>query len=499
MSILKLHLKVFRFDATKDYNPAYQSCIVEYAPNWHLSDVLSHIPLRDFGYDKTYLGLRLNEVAVFEDLAVLDLVTRFSKEWVLEPLSTRYARHDLLMDEEAILEGYQRFFHSAPFLTHEERCALSKYTNINFIQLSYPEGYFGDGFFLYIKWLMGRYPHRAKDLLQSIADPKYGVMGFVSPHPYLYPTSARIDTEIYDLQKMLIQSSNCPVANNAWARLGKNFESKYQFKTPHLAKDQGDFLLFNAYDKAFNSAPLLKSVKSLLERLGVRVIETECCFDGGYWGRLGDLEKFLSANAYNMALAQKMGVPLLLCDQDSYANALYAQELLQDQELREKINTTLSPYGLEYQDASLTYLNTHLKNLGLELQKVFEGFSSVLFAPEEESYTPLFDSLKLACKTPLFAKQTCAHLLDINTPLALKRFGAMRYDAIDLGADFLLTTSISQFHMLDSLAKQASKACQRDHDSTSTLFLSQLLLLGMGEKDTRMLGLDAHQHPFIFL
>ncbi|MFC3847736.1 DUF5644 domain-containing protein [Helicobacter baculiformis] len=499
MSVLKLQIKVFRFDARKDYNPSYQLAQVEYALDWHLSDVLAHIPLQDFSYDRMHLGVRLNQVAVFEDARVLDLIAQFGKEWVLEPLSLKYARHDLCMDEEAILKDYQRFLHSAPFLTQEERHELARYTNINFVQPSYYEGYYGDGFFLYVKWLMGRYPHRSKDLLQSIADSKYGVMNFVSPKPYLYPPSDRIEQEIYDLQKWLIQASNCPIANNVWAHIGKNLESKYQLKTPQTSQVQGDFLLFNGYEKTYNSAPLLQSAKALLARLNLRVLEAECCFDGGYWGRLGDLEKFLSANAYNMALAQKMGVPLLLCDQDAYANALYAQELLTEETLREKVNQHLAPYHLEYQQASLVYLNAYLLENIPTLSSVFSGFSSVLFACEDCNYHALFQSLGLACHTPLFAKQSITHLLDTNAPLALERFGALRYEAIDLGVDFLLTTSVSQFHMLDTMAKRASKAYSRDHDNTSVLYLPQLILLGMGEDNAQVLGLHGHQQPFNFL
>ncbi|WP_120945735.1 DUF5644 domain-containing protein [Helicobacter labacensis] len=499
MSVLRLHIKVFRFDALKDYNPSYQLAQVEYTPSWRLSDVLAHIPLQDFSYDRAHLGVRLNQVAVFEDALVPDLIAQFGREWVLEPLSLKYARHDLRMDEQAILRDYQRFLHSAPFLTQEEREELARYTNINFIQPHYPEGYYGDGFFLYVKWLIGRYPHRAKTLLQSIADAKYGVMGFVSPKPYLYPPSDRIEEEIYDLQKWLIQASNCPIANNTWARLGKDLQAKYQFKTPHLCQDQGDFLLFNGYEKAYNSAPLLQSAKALLTRLNLRVLEAECCFDGGYWGRLGDLEQFLSANAYNLALAQKMGVPLLLCDHDAYTNALYAKELLEDEALKEKVNQNLAPYGLEYQQANLVYLNAYLLENTPTPTNLFTEFSSVLFAPDCSDYGAIFKTLKLTYHAPLFAKQSLTHLLDTNASLALERFGALRYEAIDLGADFLLTTSLSQFHMLDTMAKKASKAHSRDHDSTSVLFLAQLVLLGMGELDPQILGLHTHQQPFVFL
>ncbi|CCB79921.1 hypothetical protein HBZC1_09350 [Helicobacter bizzozeronii CIII-1] len=89
----------------------------------------------------------------------------------------------------------------------------------------------------------------------------------------------------------------------------------------------------------------MQSTRVLLSRLKVEFVELTCCFDGGYWGRFGDLEKFLSAQAYNLALAYKSGATLLFCDEDSYANALYAKKILDESpEWQEKIQKILAPH-----------------------------------------------------------------------------------------------------------------------------------------------------------
>lgn len=36
MSVLKLHVKVFRFETNKDYNPAYESYFLEYQEDQYL-------------------------------------------------------------------------------------------------------------------------------------------------------------------------------------------------------------------------------------------------------------------------------------------------------------------------------------------------------------------------------------------------------------------------------------------------------------------------------
>lgn len=43
MSVLKLHVKVFRFETNKDYNPAYESYFLEYQEDQYLLDLLKQL------------------------------------------------------------------------------------------------------------------------------------------------------------------------------------------------------------------------------------------------------------------------------------------------------------------------------------------------------------------------------------------------------------------------------------------------------------------------
>ncbi|WP_281746705.1 DUF5644 domain-containing protein [Helicobacter suis] len=501
MSLLKLQIRAFRFSAKEDYNPAYPLYVVEYQLDWTLRDILAHIP--DLSYDQTHLGLRINRVVVFENLSINTLINRFGKEWILEPLATKYVLKDLLMDTEGMLKPYQNFFKSASFLTEAEKSELSRYIHINAITPKSDSDYFGDGFFLYTKWLMNRYPHRTPDLLQNLADKHHGAMHFVSLKHYIFPKNDVIDTEIYSLQQQLLNASN-PSANNPWAHLGK---INYTFSKPKIPDKQARFLIYNAYNSVFNSAPLLQSSRLLLWHLGVDFLELPCCFDGGYWGRLGDLKQFLTANAYNLSLAYKVGAALLLCDEDAYANACYVKTILdRDEKLREEVQQDLAAYDLEYHpDVQITYLNYFLNKQAesLEIKHSFQDFYTSLFQDyhldQPTDCDALFTKLNLRCNSPLFTKESYAHLLDVDMDSALYESARIRYEAIDLGVDFLLTSSVSQFHMLDTLAKKASKIYQRDHDNTSVLFLPQVILLALGQNDPKALGLDTHQNAFTFL
>ncbi|BEG56494.1 Heterodisulfide reductase, subunit B [Helicobacter sp. NHP21005] len=445
------------------------------------------------------MGLKINQIAVFENLELSALIARFGKEWVLEPLAIAYAKQDLLLNEEALLEPYANFFKSAPFLTKEERAELAKYTNINTLTPKEHAGYFGDGFFLYAKWLMGRYPHRSPEILSSIADKQHGVMHFVPLKHRIYPESDALDLEIYGLQQMLLNDSKCPLANNPWAKLGNIV---YNFPKPDASK-QAPYLLYTAYPQTYNFAPLLMSTRLLLQKLNLHFVELPCVFDGGHWGRLADLEKFLSANAYNLALAHKVGGVLLCAEEDVYQNATYTKALLgSEPSLLESVNNSLAAYDLSYSPkAQVVFLNDLLAKEVLQLEPItpFKGFSAVWFKESAQEHPALLRWLNLHTHSPLFSKESYAHLLDIDREMALKESARIRYAGIDLGVDFLMVDALSQFHMFDTLAAQGSSAYQRDHDSTSALFLPQVVLLALGERDMKALGLDSHKNAFNFL
>ncbi|PAF48697.1 hypothetical protein BKH41_05365 [Helicobacter sp. 12S02232-10] len=510
MSIHKLHLSVFRFDAKKDYNPFYEKCDFDYEENFLLSKILGSLSLRDFEYDKD-IALKINGIAVFDDLKVDDLVERFGKEWILEPISIKYAFKDLLIDKQAVLSFYSAFFQAGDFLTSTEKAEFLKFININFISPQRNPDYYGDGFFLYVRWLFGRHPKEAKRLLKSIADAKNGVMNFVSVKRFVHPENDAIDKEIFEIQKMLTQASKCPFAGNEWSSFSRDIDSKYYFpsnQNSQKATKKPTYAIFNGYEKGWNFEPLIISARELLGKIGLETLDLNFCFDGGYWGHFCDYEKFLFANAYNMALAHKNGAILLLCDEDAYANAAYAKKILNsDDALVESINEKLKEYALSYdRNIEIKYLNEMIVNEFIwNVAQGFNGFGTVLFAGSFSSavgklcYDGFFEKISLKRYQTTFQNESYAHLFEVNRVSALKQSGAIRYEAIDCGIDFLLSASMGQFEMFDTYSKKASKLYERDFDPVPTLFLPQLVLISMGEKDYRKIGLHLHKNKVNFI
>ncbi|PAF53126.1 hypothetical protein BKH42_07495 [Helicobacter sp. 13S00482-2] len=508
MSINKLELNVFRFDADKDYGATYEKCTLEYRKDFTLKNILELLPLRNFQYDKN-ISLKINGISVFDDANVIDLVRHFGSEWVIEPISTKYAYKDLLIDKKSAMNFYHNFFATATFLTQSEKNEFNKFININFISPQKNPDYFGDGFFLYVKWLLSRYPNEAKRLLESIADIKNGVMNFVSVKDFIYPKNDQIDKEIFELQAMLTQISRCPISGNTWAKLGKEIESRYIFSPLDKIQDASRaYALFDGYAKGVNFEPLLIASSTLLEKNNKKTIRMKFCYDGGYWGRFCDPRKFLIANAYNMALAHKNNAILLFCEEDAYCNALYAKNILdKSAQTIQSINEELKKYDLVYDcGIELKYLNKMIIDaFHINFSKVFCGFSTISYSgslccdESEICVERFFDKISLKGIQTIFQKECYYHLLDINEPSSLEQSAVIRYEGIDLGIDFLCTLSMGGFEMFDTHAKKSSRVYKRDFDITPVLFLPQIALLGMGEKDLKKIGLHLHKNKVSFI
>ncbi|STQ86533.1 hypothetical protein LS73_003800 [Helicobacter muridarum] len=232
---MRLCLDVFSFDSRIDFQNGYVRVELHCPPKSTLKNVLEKIPSKLFGYqefgvDLDFIHCRINGIAVLEDLAVKDLVDKFGVLWVVEPLSKRYVKKDLILDLDLAFQRYQGFFYMANFIYSSEREELKKYLLINFIATSYDDEYYGDGFLLYIKWLMGRHPMQIANLLRFISHKENGVFSHIPVANLIFPENPIIDDEIQSLQSQLINSSRCPIHKGEWVFLGKQLDMDYGFQ-----------------------------------------------------------------------------------------------------------------------------------------------------------------------------------------------------------------------------------------------------------------------------
>lgn len=202
----KVQLEVFAFEAGVDYLPYYKKLCFQVKSNQTLRDLLIFLSQEISGYacDVDCLALRINGIGIFENLSLIDVAQRFGDEWQIEPISIYYAYKDLLVDKKALRKKYNAFFAWADFLNIEEREELDKYLLLNLITPMRNDEYLGDGFFLYLKWLLSRHPEKLNEILEWAIQPESGILNFVSLADMVYPCGTALDEEIWEFMELVL-------------------------------------------------------------------------------------------------------------------------------------------------------------------------------------------------------------------------------------------------------------------------------------------------------
>lgn len=206
----KISLDIFRFTQGVDYLPYFQKIKIPFNPSLKLSDVLKLASKQLLNFDSTFMPLRINGIAIFENLSLDLLVKEFGFDWQISPLSEFYAKKDLSLDLDSMLCLYDWFFKKAKFLSEEEKLALNQYLLLNCISPLSLENYFGDGFFFYIKWLLSRHLDKQDFFMKILSDEKSGILNFVNLADFVYPKAVELDLEMLDFIRNCFFSANTP-------------------------------------------------------------------------------------------------------------------------------------------------------------------------------------------------------------------------------------------------------------------------------------------------
>lgn len=233
----KIHLNIFSFDERLDFQSGYVRQDVYYKPQSTFRDILGMVNAKLFGYHEFGVNLehihcRINELAVFGNSSIKELVEAFGNTWIIDPLNKRYARKDLLLNIDLAFTRYRPFFQKLPFILPSECEELKKFLPINFITPYYDDEYCGDGFLLYVKWLIERYPLYKKQLLESITMLNGGIFEHVCLANFMFPASNAIDLQIESLQFEILNATKTFVRKE-WVNFANQINKQYQH-TFHL-------------------------------------------------------------------------------------------------------------------------------------------------------------------------------------------------------------------------------------------------------------------------
>ncbi|PZT49092.1 hypothetical protein B6S12_00420 [Helicobacter valdiviensis] len=202
----KIELQIFRFDIKTDYLPYYSKLECRIDENKSLKELLLQVEeeLYNFGYSP--YGFKINGVVVSDfDLKVQELMQRFGKEWIVEPLHTKYSLKDLLIDVKPFLKKVS--------LLEEFGFCESEEFILSFLPFAYAtpiaqesEEYFGEAFLM----LAFYFYEKTKDerVLELIGDLKNGIFNSEGLGEYIYPKNSKYDTILEDIKRTLLSNQN---------------------------------------------------------------------------------------------------------------------------------------------------------------------------------------------------------------------------------------------------------------------------------------------------
>ncbi|PAF49053.1 hypothetical protein BKH43_07350 [Helicobacter sp. 13S00401-1] len=260
---------------------------------------------------------------------------------------------------------------------------------------------------------------------------------------------------------------------------------------------QAGYTIYNIYNQ---KNPFLDAATALIKRLDLPTLELTGAykfeFNGGYLGRVGNLESYFLANAYNIAICAKQNTKLLALDEDAYANLVHVVKTIEyDEEVKNFIEKELDRLKLSLDLSTLKdyicylpcVLAMHKASIEEKVEHKFSNFSAFVYyggrhfdASLEDEYKCMDDLYKLVdlkVYEGIESFEYYAHLMDIDDKIALEESGRLIFAGCDRGVDFLLTFSESTFNMFDKHHSKCMRAYRRDPINISTLNIYQVLLL----------------------
>ncbi|EAJ4489451.1 DUF5644 domain-containing protein [Campylobacter coli] len=199
----KLELRIFRFDKTKDYEAYYKPYIYDNYENFaSFYDLLLQVQDDDiyFDFDKdedTYIVVNKQIIPLFTPLE--KIAKEFDFSLCIEPLSTKRAIKDLIIDKNDFLDKYK---YLEKFGDEEDKKLYAKYDYLYYASeiLDYLPEYMGDGVFYLASKMIEKYPEKKIEILKTLADKEKGIFYHLeSKNEILETTIKNLQNEILNL------------------------------------------------------------------------------------------------------------------------------------------------------------------------------------------------------------------------------------------------------------------------------------------------------------
>lgn len=295
---MTVEIIVFRFNARFDYLSSYKPYVIQVKKDQTLLEMLMAVKERDplFICDLERVdGVRLCGWGARLDVKAVDIVSRFGKSFVVEPLDTKRAVLDLEIDSSDFDAKLSLF----DDITSEDARLYNQYKIAHYLSpmRELNPDYLGEAVFMLADWRIRNSRGDISDILRRICDEKNGIFSFCSLHRSLLSGAHAIALNVRTLQEMAIELGVAPKGAKAGALWTPSV-----WKLPPLEGKTVALLLDETAD--------LPSLEAKLP--GVKVIALKNSISGA---EIDDLlpEIAVKAGARLLLEAQESGAEALLC------------------------------------------------------------------------------------------------------------------------------------------------------------------------------------------
>jgi hypothetical protein len=223
----KISLRVFFFDAEKDYLPYYRNFTFRLEGRTVLRDLLGLIARqnREFAYPGNRCWFRLNDRVVSGAVTVAQAIERCGTEWRIEPLSERRARHALVIDDSDFEAAFGLI---APWATAGDRAYFESLYPLHYASetFRFAPDYIGDAVILTAHRMVERGHPESYAILQALADAPCGLYCAEYENNLFDPrdetaTFERLRREVYHPRKATLGER---LAARLWRKAPKRYE-----------------------------------------------------------------------------------------------------------------------------------------------------------------------------------------------------------------------------------------------------------------------------------
>ncbi len=223
---IKLVLGVFRFNSKTDYLPYYKKVVIKIDMEKTVADLLAVIKddekVFEYPMDKN-AAIKINGKALFTSEKLSNIVESFGKELQLDPLNSKRATNDLLMNYD---DFKNRFDVLDAFVDASDIKLFKSYIREHYSSaiINLEEDYLGDALFAFAYDMIQKYPERKSQILDSICAQDIGIWLHVNISNKLFPLNYELERKVDFLKNEIIKQKS---SVNNFVDKQKNFSSNF--------------------------------------------------------------------------------------------------------------------------------------------------------------------------------------------------------------------------------------------------------------------------------